>query len=378
MNARHDSTQACAACLRRSWLIARLAGAIELAWAARRPLPSVLALADAELISALGGERRERLRDEWERFDAAAARQRCVDRAVTAICRCDNRYPTRLRELPDAPAVLHVLGEPERFVALAERDCVAVVGARRGTPYGLEQARGLGRGLAAAGVTVVSGMALGVDSAAHVGALDGGGTTLAVLAGGVERPYPPSKRQLHARIAAAGAIVSELPPGTAVRRWTFPARNRVIAALGRLTVVVEAGERSGSLITAALSLDLGRDVAAFPGLVTSPTSAGTHALIADGARLVRGTRDVLELLYGASVQERARPGTDGRAEAAAEAGRLPADLALLLERIGGGCDTVAALTAGGSGVDGVLAGLAQLELRGLVRRAEGGRYVCRA
>ena len=385
MSGRGDSSRACAVCLRRSWLIARLAGAIELAWAARRPLPSVLALGDAELIAALGGERRDRLTDEWSRFDAAAARRRCSDRAVTAICRCDERYPAPLRELPDAPAVLHVLGDPERFVTLVERDCVAIVGARRGTPYGLEQARGLGRALAAAGVTVVSGMALGVDSAAHVGALDGGGTTLAVLAGGVERPYPSSKRQLHARIAAAGAVVSELPPGTAVRRWTFPARNRIIAALGRLTVVVEAGERSGSLITAALSLDLGRDVAAMPGLVTSPASAGTHALIVDGARLVRGAHDVLELLYGAAAGEEGTAAEGGRPErqgegASAEAGaeRLPADLTLLLERVGGGCDTVAALTADGTAVDGVLAGLAQLELRGLVRRAEGGRYVCRA
>lgn len=360
---------ACSACLRRSWLIARLAGSIELTWAARKPLPSVLALADDELIEALGGERRERLTTEWRRFSSSAALQRCRDHGLTAICRCDRRYPDRLGELPDAPAVLHVLGDLERFVELADGDCVAIVGARRGTPYGLEQARGFGRGLSAAGVTVVSGMALGVDSAAHAGALDGGGRTLAVLAGGAERAYPTSKRQLHARIAAGGAVVSELPPGSTVRRWTFPARNRIIAALGRLTVVVEAGERSGSLITAALSLDLGRDVAALPGLVTSPASAGTHALIVDGARLVRGAQDVLELLYGADVVPAAEP--------SAAVGRLPDDLSALLERIGGGCDTVAALTADGSGIDGVLAGLAQLELRGLLRRADGGRYVCR-
>ncbi|MDW5595878.1 DNA-processing protein DprA [Conexibacter stalactiti] len=362
------SEVACDGCLRRSWLIARLSGNIELAWAARRPLPAVLSLADGELIAALAGEQRRRVEQEYERFDAGAALQRCADRAITAVCRCDQRYPTRLSELTDAPAVLHVLGDAARFVELTGADCAGIVGARRATPYGLEQARGLGRGLASAGVTVVSGMALGIDSAAHTGALDVGGATVAVLAGGPERAYPASKRQLHAQIAATGAVMSEMPPGTAARRWGFPARNRVIAALGQLTVVVEAGERSGSLITAALCLDLGRDVAAVPGLVTSTASAGTNALIADGARLVRGAGDVLELLYGAAAPV--------LSDIAARSGALPADLGELLERVGRGRDTVAALTADGLGLDAVLAGLAQLELRGRVRRGAGGRYVC--
>lgn len=359
---------ACSRCLRRAWLIARLVGNIELAWAARRPLPAVLSLPDGELLAALAGEQRRRLEHEYEHFDAAVALQRCTDRAVTAICRCDERYPQRLAELPDAPAALHVLGDPARFVELVGADCVAIVGARRATPYGLEQARGLGRGLTTAGLTVVSGMALGIDSAAHTGALDAGGRTVAVLAGGPERAYPASKRQLHGQIAAGGAVVSEMPPGTAARRWCFPARNRIIAALGHVTVVVEAGERSGSLITAGLCLDLGRDVAAVPGLVTSTASAGTNALIADGARLVRGAGDVLELLYGADAP--------ALAPASARGAVLPADLGELLERIGRGRDTIAALTADGLGLDAVLAGLAQLELRGRVRRGAGGRYVC--
>jgi DNA processing protein len=347
-------------------LIARLAGNIELAWAARRPLPAVLALPDGELIAALAGEQRGRLEDEYERFDAAWALQRCADRSVTPICRCDDRYPRRLAQLVDAPAVLHVRGDEGRFTELISRDCVAIVGARRATPYGIEQARGLGRGVASAGLTVVSGMALGIDSAAHAGALDARGGTIAVLAGGPERAYPASKRQLHAQIATRGAVVSEMPPGTAARRWGFPARNRLIAALGRLTVVVEASERSGSLITAGLCLDIGRDVAAVPGLVTSSASAGTNALIAEGARLVRGPGDVLELLYGADAPSFV-PGTTAVSS-------LPGDLRDLLERVGRGCDTVAALTAEGLGLDAVLAGLAQLELRGAVRRSAGGRY----
>lgn len=363
-----DATAGCRDCLRRAWLIARLSGNIEVAWAARRPLPAVLALADDDLIAGLAGDQRERVAREYARFDDTAARLRGAASRVTPICRCDERYPVRLRDLPDAPAVLHVFGRPSRFVELADASVVSVVGARRATPYGIEQARGIARGLAAAGVTVVSGMALGIDSAAHAGALEVGGPTLAVLAGGPERAYPASKRRLHEQIAATGAVVSELPPGTPIRRWAFPARNRVIAALAGLTVVVEAGARSGSLITATLALDLGRDVAAVPGLVTAPQAAGTNALIADGARLVRGPQDVLELLLGADAP--------APAEAKEAVHGLPADLRELVGRVGSGTDTVAALVEGGLSVDAVLAGLAQLELRGRVRRTSGGRYVC--
>lgn len=360
---------ACDACLRRSWLIARLAGHIELAWSARRGAPALLALEETALIAALAGDRRVALMEEHERFDAAAARRRCAASAVAALCRCDARYPAPLHDLSDAPAVLYVHGGLERLGRALGSDRVAIVGARRASPYGLEQARGLGRGLAAAGLAVVSGMALGVDAAAHVGALEVDGLTLAVLARGPEQAYPASKRRLHARIAAAGAVVAELPPGTPPRRWCFPARNRIIAALAHATVVVEAGERSGSLITAGQAADLGREVAAVPGLVSSPLAAGANALIVDGARLVRGPRDVLELLLG----------TDGVALAPADDERrrdvLDPDLRRLLERVRAGEDTVAALADRPASLDATLAGLAQLELRGLVRRSAGGRYV---
>jgi DNA processing protein len=389
----------CGACLRRAWLVARLSGHIEWAWLARRPLPAVLALPDAELIAGLAGGQRARIEREYEAFEPHHARAACAAARVVAVCRCDARYPGALRELPDAPAVLHVHRDAERFLRCVAGDAVAIVGARRASPYGLEQARGLGRGLAAAGVTVVSGMALGIDAAAHAGALAGGGLTLAVLAGGPERAYPASKRRLHEQIAATGAVVSELPPGAQARRWGFPARNRIIAALARVTVVVEASERSGSLITAGLAADLGRDIAAVPGLVTSPLSEGAHGLIADGARLVRGAHDVLELLFGAGAPQLAlalgRTGAGahapagGRLSAGAHApagGRLSAgahspadalapDLQALLGEIGGGRDTIAALTDSGHGLDAVLAGLAQLELRGRVRRTAGGRFV---
>ena len=360
---------ACPRCLRRAWLVARLSGHIERAWVARRPLPAVLALGDRELVDALAGAQREQLDVEYDRFDARQASRACETAGVTAICRCDSRYPEQLRSLPDAPAVLHVYGDPGRFEQLVTGASVAVVGARRATPYGLAQARRIGRGVAAAGVCVVSGMALGVDSAAHAGALEAGGPTLAVLAGGPERPYPPSRRQLHEALAARGAVVSELPPGARPHRWGFPARNRIIAALSQLTVVVEAGERSGSLITATFALELGRDVAAVPGLVTSPLAAGANGLIADGARLVRGPADVLELLLGADCAAALRA-QDERAVG------LPSELARLLERVGAGEDTVAKLVAGGTALHAVVTGLAQLETRGLVSRAAGGRYVC--
>jgi DNA processing protein len=362
----------CAACLRRSWLIARLAGHIELVWSARRGRAELLALADHELIASLAGERRDTILAEYERFDPDVTRLACAASAVHALCRCDARYPAPLHELRDAPAVLYVHGELAMLGRALTTDRVAIVGARRATDYGLQQARGLGRGLAAAGVTVVSGMALGVDAAAHLGALDAGGLTLAVLACGPERPYPASKRHLHEQIAATGAVIAELPPGTLARRWCFPARNRIIAALGQATVVVEAGERSGSLITAGQAADLGREVAAVPGLVTAPLAAGTNALIADGAQLVRGPRDVLELLFGAVALSLLPAARDDRARG------LEPDLRALLDRVGGGCDTVSALAGGGPDVDAVLAGLAQLELRGLVARGPGGRYTATA
>lgn len=355
----------CPTCLRRSWLVARLAGHIELAWLARRPLPALLTLADDALMAALAGAERAGIAGEYECFDPVAASARAADAGVIALCACDARYPACLRDLPDPPSVLYLRGSVERFDRCLASDRVAIVGARRATPYGLEQASSLARGIAAAGLAVVSGMALGVDAAAHAGALAAGGLTLAVLAGGPERPYPASKRELHRRIVATGAVVSELPPGTNARRWCFPARNRIIAALAHATVVIEAGERSGSLITATLAAELGRDIAAVPGLVTAPLAAGTNALIADGARLVRGPHDVLELLFGAAA-----PSCPG-----APAEDLEPDLRALLDRVGGGADTVAALTAGGGRIDAVLAGLAQLELRGRIRRAAGGRYV---
>jgi DNA processing protein len=360
--------RACSACLGRTWLIARLAGAIEIARHQRRRLREILALSEEGLVAGLGGARAEAIADELERLDVDALREAVERSGLEAVCRHDGAYPARLSDLEDAPAVLFVAGGIARLESLAGADldrgprAVAVVGTRRASADGLEVARALGRGLAAAGVTVVSGMALGVDSAAHAGALESSGRTVAVLAGGADVPYPPSKARLHRQIAERGCVIGELPPGFVAMRWCFPARNRVIAALAQMTVVVEAARRSGSLITAEIAADIGRDVGAVPGPVTAWRSAGTNALLRDGATVIRDAADVLDVAIGVARHEAAVLHLEPR-------------LRTLLGAVADGRDTLAALAVARAEVAPTLAALTELELLGHVRRAAGGRYV---
>ena len=357
---------ACEDCLRRTALIARVAGHLDHVRGEGGRLDDVLALADEDLLRALvprtpaGAGIRRRI----ERFDPEAARLEVAAAELAPVCRHDETYPAPLADLAGPPAVLFVRGS-ERLARLLDGPAVAIVGARRASAYGLEVARGLARGLSAAGVAVVSGMALGVDSAAHEGALEAGARTVAVLGSGADVAYPATKRALHARLGEEAVVLSELPPGFRARRWTFPARNRTIAALAAVTVVVEAAERSGALITARIARDLGRDVAAVPGRITSPLAAGPNALLRDGAHLVDGPQPVLDLLFGA--------GARGAATPAAEVGLAP-HLAAILERVREGADTIAALTAAGTPAADAMAALGELELRGLVRRAPGGAW----
>jgi DNA processing protein len=354
--------RACDRCLARSWLVTELAGHLD---RAGRDASAALALPDEELIAALAGRRRAAFEERLHRLELEPLRARARSARVSLICGCDSDYPAQLRELAAAPAVLHIAGGLPRALALLAGDAVAIVGARRASAYGLEVARSLGRDLAAVGVAVISGMALGVDSAAHAGALAAGGATVAVLPGGPDTPYPASRRALYGRIAAAGTVVSELPAGTTVRRWAPPARNRLIAALAAMTVMVEAGSGSGALITAAWAGELGRAVGAVPGRVTSELAAGPHALIRSGsARLIERAQDVLDELYGQGVvtaAERARPPLSG------ELARLPGLLAA-------GYDTLPALARQGLAADQALAALSELELFGYVRRGPGGRF----
>ncbi len=354
---------ACDTCVARSWLLARLAGHLELA---RNRIEATLSLDDEQLIAAVGGDRRQSVLRERSLLDTGPLRARCAAAGVEMICRCAPRYPERLLSLPSPPAVLHVAGGLDRFLQLVAGQPAAIVGARKASPYGLEVARSLGRGLGCAGLTVVSGMALGVDSAAHAGTLAVAGPTVAVLPCGADRPYPASKRALHAQIRADGAAISELPPGSRAWRWMFPARNRIIAALSAMTVVVEAGERSGALLTARVAARLGRPVGAVPGRITSSLSAGPNALLAAGAVVVRGADDVFETLFGADAPPRS-PARDGR-------GELEPALKLLLAAIGDGHDTPAALACAGLAAQDGLAALASLELAGYVRREPGGRF----
>ena len=355
----------CEDCQRRAWLVAALAGRLQRV-GGPPVVRALLALDDAELLAALaGGERGAPIRAGHRAFDPADARERCRAAGLEAVCRCDAAYPAALRDLEAVPAVLHATSLPALAAATAE-PAIAIVGARRASTYGLEVARALGRDLAAARAPVISGLALGVDGAAHRGALASAGSTVAVLAGGADVPYPASHARLYRQIAGAGAVVSELPPGTRAFPWCFPARNRIIAALAALTVVVEAAPRSGALVTAAVARELGREVGAVPGQVTSDLASGTNALIADGAHLVSGAQAALDVAYGAGARRvPERP--------------LPADLdpALrrLLEAVAAGHDTVATAGRHVAGAGDAAVALTRLELLGLLRRTAGGRYV---
>jgi DNA processing protein len=220
----------------------------------------------------------------WEAFADAGI-------GVTYLGRSD--YPAALRDDPQPPGVLFWRGE----LAVLERVCVAIVGTRRCTSYGLEVARRLARDLARAGCGVVSGLALGIDGAAHAGALEAlGATTAGVAASGVDVVYPPRHAQLWADVVARGVVVSETPPGQAAQAWRFPARNRILAGLSRAVLVVESHAQGGSMHTVDAAAERGIDVLAVPGPVTSPASAGTNQLLRDGRPPVRDFRDVLDEL----------------------------------------------------------------------------------
>ena len=330
---------ACARCLRRAWLVEALADHLERV-SRVDALDATLALSDAALTAALApaGPSRRRLRTGYQRFDAESAAATTRAAGLHAVCRHDGGYPTPLHDLAGPPAVLFA-SSPGRLGELTAEPLVAVVGARRASAYGLRIARDLGRGLSAAGVTVVSGLALGVDSAAHSGALEAGGRTIAVLGGGADVPYPRTKRALHARLLREGLVVSELPPCASVRRWSFPARNRIIAALGRATAV--------------------------PGEATARLAAGTNALIRDGAHLVTSAQDVLDLACGVGV--RSPP-------ALPDPETLEPRLRDVYAAVQAGRDSPGVLAATREEARAVLVALTELELRGFLRRGRGGRY----
>jgi DNA processing protein len=306
------------------------------------------------------------------RFDAeeAAARQAEAAARVGAdlVILGEPEYPAGLASLPEAPPFLLVRGRLGREDALA----VAIVGSRQATEYGLRVAARLGTDLAARGVTVVSGLARGVDTAAHQGALGAGGRTVAVFGCGLDVIYPGENRPLVERVVESGAAVSQFPMGTRPMAGHFPMRNRVIAGLTLGTVVVEAADRSGALITARFAAELGREVYAVPGNVSSAVSAGTNRLIQDGAKLVAGWEDVVAEWPPAwraalrTVPARAAGVPDGEPDPGerrllALLGDEPLPIDAVIERSGASSGQVAA-------------GLVRLELQGLVRQLPGQRY----
>lgn len=311
------------------------------------------AASDAHVLDAPRTQRFERFR---RAFDEEAFRRDLDARGFRWVARSDRAFPPLLRSIHDPPPGLFVRGARE--LELLAQPSVAIVGARACSPYGASVATNLGRELAAAGVPVVSGLARGVDAAAHRGAL-ASGSTVAVLGCGIDRDYPRAHAVLANEVASRGLIVSEYPPGVEPAPWRFPARNRIVAGLAQATVVVEARERSGALITADLALDEGRDVLAVPGEITSQLSRGTNHLLRLGAIPVTCAADVLEAIGVEPPAAREPPTLERRLELVRG---LVADAATT-------ADELARQTGHSAGA--VAAALAELELLGLVEEAEG-------
>jgi DNA processing protein len=298
---------------------------------------------------------------------ARAERIRAAEAGIGVLAWNDPVMPSHLRAISDLPPVLWYRGSLDCL----KQPAVAIVGSRAASSVALETARRLAADIALRGITVVSGLARGVDSAAHRGALETG-RTIAVLGSGVDHVYPPEHAGLASRIAENGLVVSEYPPGTLPLPYHFPMRNRLISGLSRAVVVIEASDKSGSLITASCAAEQGRDVMAVPGNVLSGRNRGGHALIRDGAKIVECGDDIVaELGFGVPAQIDAEPGASGNGSTSSEdpvLGRMQAACPYDLDELAGACglDTARLLTH-----------LADLELRGLIRRVEGGRFMRR-
>jgi len=356
---------ACHECLRRSWLLADLGPYVERIATGEvgSRSPELLRLSSEELVEVAAPKVAAQLLARNAALSEERLNEELLAAGCWACCRHGDLYPDSLRDADDAPWALTGRGSPELLEGLEPFETVTIVGARRATSYGREIARELGRELAAAGITVVSGLAFGIDGCAHRGALDAG-RTIAVLGCGPDVAYPASHRTLWHRVCEVGLVISELPPGATPWRWTFPARNRIMAALAGMTVVVEAAKRSGSLITMDLAADLGRDLGAVPGPVTSRASAGPNALLASGAHVIRDAQDVLDAMLG-----------PGRRPINHTVPSLDPGLEAVLAAVESGestCDGVA--TATGISGPAAAAALAHLELLGYLTCSTLGTY----
>jgi len=272
-------------------------------------------------------------------------------------------YPKALLQTADPPALLYCVGR----LGLLERPSLAIVGSRNATAQGMRDAHSFARSLSDAGLTIISGLALGIDAAAHRGGLAGGGSTIAVLGTGVDVSYPPANAALAGEIAANGLLVSEFALGTPPARQNFPRRNRIISGLSQGTLIVEAALSSGSLITARAALEQGREVFAIPGPIHSPLSKGSHSLIKAGAKLVESAEDVLSELAPGAVREQPHASSDSQALRASSEG--------LLEQMGAQPIDIDSLCARcGLPAQHISAELLRLELEGRVAALPGGLF----
>jgi DNA processing protein len=368
-------TGACGECVRRSRRLTWLSARLDYRSKDRERVIELLALGDEDLLRAVGGRRWEELKARYAGFDPSEEIEPVE--GVERVCRHDRAYPRALRD-GEAPRMLRVAGGVTRLGELTTTPVVAIVGSRRATDYGMEMAKSLARGLAASGVTVASGLDDGIAVAAHAGALEVERGSVAVLPGGLDTACPARRRTLYARLTAVGCAVAELPCGSRVRRWCYTARAQTLAQLATLTIVVEADEDPGELLSAQLARTLGRTVAAVPGRVTSPVSRGTHALLMAGAQMVRGPEDALELLYGPGTSSMP-PSAPAHRQIATQDPQTEIEprLRAVLERVGAGRDTPDKLAAGDGDAGEMLMALSELELMGLLARGDGGRYVPR-
>jgi DNA processing protein len=316
-------------------------------------LASFAAVSDAHLV---GEPRSARFAAFKAGFDARAELERLRSLGFRFVARSEADFPPLLRAIHDPPPGLFLRGDAG--VQLLARPAVALVGARACSPYGRQVARSLGRELAGAGLVVVSGLARGVDAEAHRGALEAGGATVAVLGCGIDRDYPAANRELARQVAATGLVVSEYAPAVEPAPWRFPARNRIVAGLCAASVVVEARERSGALITADFALEEGREVFAVPGEITSSLSSGSNALLRLGATPLTRAEDVLES-FGIVRTEQATPELEPPAAAVLDHIRARA----------AGADELVRATGLAAGE--LAAILTELELAGVVTEEEG-------
>ena len=328
------------------------------------------AMSDLRSVPGIGAKLALAIASAREQTDAREEVEFCRRQGIDILLEEAQSYPRALREIHDPPGVLFVRGQIKPQDALA----IAIVGARHGTHYGKTQAERLAGSLARAGITIISGLARGIDAAAHRGAIAAGGRTIAVLGSGVANIYPPEHQGLAEDVIAHGALLSESPPRAAPMSGTFPQRNRLISGMSLGVLVVEASKRSGALITARHAMEQGRDVFAVPGRVDSRTSQGCHALIRDGAKLVETADDILEELG---------PLVEATSLDNGQAVRHPAELLLneLEQQVLAAIDSEPTVIdqvifTSGLPAPNVLATLSILEMRRLVRRVSGN-YVAR-